>query len=227
MEPDRSIALEAALAARFDIAESTVECGNRSFVICHPRSAEDLISETDFDRDERLPYWADIWPSARVLASHVLNHRGDGRSALDLGAGTGLVACAMAAAGYNVTASDYYQESLDFARLNVVRSTGGDCNTLLLDWRSLPDSAPQFDFIGAADVLYERPYGELVAVAIKRLLGENGFALVADPGRVGLESFLSACEASKLHLNDSWEVEHVLAQQRHRIRLFAFVHGDG
>lgn len=221
---DPSISLERELALRFDITESAVECGTRSFVVRHPRSAEELISEADFARDERLPYWADVWPSARVLASHVVNHRGDGRSALDLGTGTGLVACAMAVAGYNVTASDYYPESLAFARLNVLRNTGRDCGTLLLDWRSLPDSLPRFEVIAAADVLYERPYGELVAFAIKQLLSESGFALIADPGRVGLDSFLTSCATQGLRVNESWEVELVLGEQRHRIRLLALTH---
>ena len=36
-----------------------------------PRSADDLISEADFDKDERLPYWADVWPSSTALAGFV------------------------------------------------------------------------------------------------------------------------------------------------------------
>lgn len=36
-----------------------------------PRSADDLISEADYARDDRLPYWADLWPSATVLARYI------------------------------------------------------------------------------------------------------------------------------------------------------------
>ena len=32
--------------------------------VARPRSAEDLIDEDDYARDERLPYWAELWPSA-------------------------------------------------------------------------------------------------------------------------------------------------------------------
>ena len=36
--------------------------------LASPRSAEELINEADFARDERLPYWADVWPSAIAMA---------------------------------------------------------------------------------------------------------------------------------------------------------------
>ena len=98
----------AALRTRFDVTETEVTCGNRTFVLAHPRNADTLISEEDYVKDERLPYWADIWPSSRILAEHVVRHKGNGRRALELGCGSGLVACALAAAGYKVTATDYY-----------------------------------------------------------------------------------------------------------------------
>ena len=68
--------LEASLERRFRTTESRVEVGTRTIVIRHPASADELISQEDFDRDERLPYWADIWPSSRMLAARVLDERG-------------------------------------------------------------------------------------------------------------------------------------------------------
>ena len=53
---------------RFAVVETRVDVAGRRFDLLHPRSADELISEDEFDVDERLPYWADIWPSARVLA---------------------------------------------------------------------------------------------------------------------------------------------------------------
>ena len=49
----------------------TVAVGHLSLTIVRPRSAEDLISEEEYALDERLPYWAELWPSARVLAEEM------------------------------------------------------------------------------------------------------------------------------------------------------------
>ena len=57
-----------------------------------PANADDLISEDDFVRDERLPYWADLWPSARILADELAVMRLAGQRVLELGCGLGVVA---------------------------------------------------------------------------------------------------------------------------------------
>ena len=93
-------ALESDLRQRFDVIDEPIAVGGRQFQMLHPRSADDLISEEDFDRDERLPYWAEIWPSARVLAGRVACENGRGRRLLELGCGSGLVAVAAARAGF-------------------------------------------------------------------------------------------------------------------------------
>jgi hypothetical protein len=45
----------------------------------------------------------------------------------------------------------------------------------------------------ASDVLYERPYAELVAKTIARTLAQDGVAVVADPGRMATPAFVDAC----------------------------------
>lgn len=190
--------LEAALERRFRVAETRIEIGGRMFAIRHPANAEELISEEDFDRDERLPYWADIWPSARVLAKRVLEENGAGRSLVELGCGAGLVSSAAAVAGFDVAATDYYEDALRFTRLNAHRNSGRDVATRLLDWRAMPDDSTGYDVVVASDVLYERAYGPLVASALARLLAVGGFALVADPGRVSRDDFLRSLDSLEL-----------------------------
>ena len=198
-EPAR---LEDSLRRRFRVVETTIPLGAREIALLHPASAEELISEADFERDERLPYWAEPWPSSFVLARELLDGArwgaGDRRSLLELGSGAGLVAAAAALAGFDVTASDYYEDALRFSRLNAWRAAGRDIATMLLDWRALPELLPRHDLVVAADVLYERPYAELVARAIARALAPNGLAIVADPGRVAAEAFVAACPAQGL-----------------------------
>ena len=186
--------LQTSLERRFRVTETRVEVGARSFVVRHPASADELINEEDFARDERLPYWADIWPSARVLAARLLEENGAGRSLVELGCGAGLVSAAAAMAGFDVTATDYYEDALRFARVNANRNAGRDIATRLLDWRDIPRDIGRFDCVVASDVLYERTYGALVASVLARLVAPGGFAFVADPGRIARDDFLRSLE---------------------------------
>src|SRR6478752_2829839 len=86
--------------------------------IMHPENTDALISEEDMVRDDRLPYWADIWPSSRILARALARETGTGRTLLELGAGLGLVSIGAMRAGYDVLASDYYDDALLFTRAN-------------------------------------------------------------------------------------------------------------
>jgi predicted nicotinamide N-methyase len=165
-----------ALLAGFDVVTSQVDVHGEEFSIVHPRDAESLIDEAAFNRDERLPYWADLWPSAIALARAVRALAGEGRTLLELGCGVGLVAAAALKAGFDVTASDYYDEALAFARLNGARNALREPKTMVLDWRHLPTAIPAYDIVVGADVLYERAYGSVVARAIATTLTERGRA---------------------------------------------------
>ena len=211
----------AVLRTRFDVSETTVPCAGRSFTLAHPRNAESLIDEAEFEQDERLPYWADVWPSARVLSEHLVRHKGNGRRALELGCGSGLVACAMAAAGYRVTATDYYADALDFTRVNVARNTGRHAATRMVDWRNMPRDLGRFDLVVASDVLYEHTHGELVADAVLETLADDGYAIIADPGRLSLANFLAEIEERGLAVEERWEVPFAEEGQRHTVQLYA------
>jgi 2-polyprenyl-3-methyl-5-hydroxy-6-metoxy-1,4-benzoquinol methylase len=169
-----------------------VKLGGRTLSIIHPASAEDLISESDFDEDERLPYWAELWPSAKILGERLLAMEGAHRSLLELGCGAGLVATCASLSGFRVTASDYYDDALRFARVNAWRNSAGTLRGLLLDWRRPPARSAKYEVIVASDVLYERPYGALVARVIATMLAPKGRAFIADPGRVARDDFIAA-----------------------------------
>jgi predicted nicotinamide N-methyase len=182
------------LRTEFDVVHSDFRIGGRVVTIYHPRNADALISEEDFVADERLPYWADIWPSARVLAEHVVGMQADGRRLLELGCGAGLVSVAAAIAGFDVTASDYYDDALRFTALNVLVNTGVLIETREADWRRFPHDMGRFDLVVASDVLYEREYATLVASVIDRTLLGRGNARIADPGRIAAPEFVEQCK---------------------------------
>ena len=218
--------LEAELRRRFRTAVTPISVAGRSLEILHPASAEELISEDDFARDERLPYWADIWPSSIALAGHVLEAPPPpaGGQLLELGCGSGLVATAAALAGWAVLATDYYDDALRFTRVNAWRGAGASVATRHLDWRALPDDLPAFDLVVASDVLYERPYAALVASVLKRTVAPGGRALIADPGRLALGGFLDECRARRLSPREAAEVRYRDGQIRQTIRIHELTH---
>lgn len=215
-------ALRKELERRFVTVSDDVELGGRLVRLLRPVNPEALISEDDFARDERLPYWADLWPSARVLADSLVVEPGDGRALLELGCGLGWAAIGAIKAGFTVTATDYYEDALHFTRVNAFAATGSAPRTRHVDWRALPGDLGTFDTVVAADVLYERPYAALVADAIARTLAPHGQAIVTDPGRVVAGDFLDECRSRGLEATtkvQTWR-EGTVTQQIlvHRLR---------
>jgi predicted nicotinamide N-methyase len=217
----RGDALIRELERRFVVVTDRVYFGATSFDVLHPRSAEELISGEGFAVDERLPYWADIWPSSIILAGRLLEERGAGRQLLELGCGLGLATMAAMRAGFQVLATDYYEDALRFTRANAWRAFGREPQTRLVDWRALPDDLDRFDRVVAADVLYERPYAQFVAQAIARTLAPTGEATVADPGRIAAGEFVRQCEASGLTAGAAEVRPFVSGTVRQRITLYA------
>ena len=213
-------ALRHTLETRFRTTETSFDIGGHALVLMHPLNAEDLIDEVEFERDERLPYWADVWPASRVLAQHLIGLRGRGRSLLELGCGAGLVATAAAIAGFRVCATDYYEEALLFTELNVWRNSGEVPRTRLVDWRRVPTNLGRFDVVVGSDVLYERDYGSLVARAIDMTLAAHGEAIIADPGRIAASDFIAASTARGVHVVSQERVTFVEGKIRQTIDLY-------
>jgi predicted nicotinamide N-methyase len=191
-------ALVGAVTRRFRTSVEDATVDEHTFSILKPANSDDLIREEDFVKDERLPYWADVWPSSIILAGKLLELDGHGKTALELGCGVGLSTLAATSAGYDVLATDYYEDALDVTRANVFRNLGTIARTRLVDWRHLPLDLGTFDLIFASDVLYENEYANLLPVLFRGLLSSDGIALIADPGRVAAPVFVEACAEHQL-----------------------------
>jgi len=157
----------------------------RGFRLLRPREAESLISEEEFARDEFLPYWTELWPSALALADVVAARDARGLDVLELGCGLGLPSLVAARGGARVLATDWADDALRLLRANAARN-GVPLETRRLDWRE-PGALGKFDLVLAADVLYVRRYVDVLVELLPRLGGE---ILLADPGRPFLRSFL-------------------------------------
>ena len=149
----------------------------------------------DFERDERLPYWAELWPSAIALARHLGRENLAGKRAIELGCGVGLPTVVALASGAEVLATDYSEAALDFVAHNARANVRQEPQTALLDWHT-PDTerVGTFDLIFAADVLYERRNAQALADLVPRLLAPGGEAVFADPRRKDASLFLELME---------------------------------
>jgi predicted nicotinamide N-methyase len=148
-----------------------------------PLSSDELIEECEFNEDERMPYWAELWPSARALARHLLDEPILPDRVLELGCGVGLPSLALASRGVDVTATDYYDDALAFAELNSRHNRLPQPRTLNLDWRRAASLGTAFPLVIAADVLYEERNAVALAEALPTLVQPGGEMLLADPGR--------------------------------------------
>ena len=213
-------ALVLALNRRFRTSIQEAIVGEHVFSILKPANADDLIREEDFVKDERLPYWADVWPSSLILAGKLLELDGAGRSALELGCGVGLSTLAATTAEFEVLSTDYYQDAIDVTRANVFRNLGTTAHTRLVDWRHIPKDLGTFDLVFASDVLYEKEYALLLPIILCRVLAPGGVALIADPGRVAAPMFIEACEAHRLKIRNKETRPFAAGEIRQKIDIY-------
>jgi predicted nicotinamide N-methyase len=172
-----------------------VEVGGGRYRITHPISADDLIDEDDFDRDERLPYWAELWPSALALARHLSERDLAGTSVIELGCGVGLPSVLALVRGASVLATDYYEAALAFTAYNARANVDLEPEVSVLDWRESDiEGVGVFDLVLAADVLYEAKNAAALADLVPKLLAPGGEAIMADPRRDESPIFLEAME---------------------------------
>jgi predicted nicotinamide N-methyase len=183
---------------RFAPVERVIVVRGDRYAFWQPPDLDALIDVEAFERDERIPYWANVWESALVLAEEVADMEPGGRSLLELGCGLALPAIVASRRGFRAVASDYEENALEGVRYNADRNGAGALETVLLDWRRLPDDLAVFDVVVAADVLYEKHHAEALAAVVARTLAPRGVALVADPGRARAVNFEPAVRAAGL-----------------------------
>jgi len=161
-----------------------------------PRDSEALLDEDAFEREEFLPYWAQLWPSAVALAGAVWARAPREARTLELGCGLGLPSIAAAMAGGRVLATDWSADAVAFTAANAARN-GVALSTAVCSWTEpgpFVDRAP-WDLVLAADVLYEQRNVQPLLELLPRLVGGAGEVWVADPGRAAAAAFLAGASA--------------------------------
>jgi predicted nicotinamide N-methyase len=154
-------------------------------------------------QDERLPYWAEIWPSSLALAEYVQSapEITPETTVLELGCGPGVAGLA-AHRAKQVMVSDYEKPALALARLNWLENVGREPIAEFMDWRE-PRPELAADVLLAADVAYEPRFFTPLLHPFKSLLQPGGSILLSEPGRS------VACDFFKLMQQGEFEVDQV------------------
>ena len=183
-----------------DLVEEVIGLQGRDLRVLRPRDSEALLDEHAFEREEFLPYWAELWPSGVALARAVVTRALSGRRVVELGCGLGLPAIAAALAGGRVLATDWSAAAVERAADNA-RRNDAEIETLVCSWTA-PGPIEQrgpWDLVLASDVLYERRDVDPLLAVLPRLLAPAGQAWIADPGRPPAAGFLERA-AERFHV---------------------------
>ncbi|HTQ15593.1 MAG TPA: methyltransferase [Rhizomicrobium sp.] len=128
------------------------------------------------------PYWAFAWAGGQALARYTLDNPATvaGRSVLDFGSGSGIVAIAAAKAGARfVCAADIDAYACAAIALNA-DANGVD---IAIEGRDVIGSCENWDVILCGDMCYERPLAERLLDWLRERAAQGAAVLLGDPGR--------------------------------------------
>lgn len=160
-----------------------------------------LDSTAAIDSADGDPYGVVLWPAAQVVAREIASWSLGGKSVLELGCGTGLVAMAAAARGAaSVLATDYRTEPLELLHASVARSSEQLGASLHVETRvfdiTSDEALPAADVVVAADLLYLPVTSRALARRCVEALRSGAEVVVGDLGRPGRQAFLEELVAA-------------------------------
>lgn len=167
-----------------------------TFHIERPADADKLFDHpwvrSAYASDGYTPYWATLWPSARMLAKAVVREPWDAHPqpvrVLEVGCGLGLAGVACLSRGLSVAFSDIDQTALSFAASNARINGFTNFRTLLLDLRS-PPSDTKYSVVIGSDLMYEERLVNPLVALLEAVLAPGGVCLIADPDRAASRVF--------------------------------------
>src|SRR3954468_10908979 len=129
-----------------ETVRDTVFIDDYRFRIDRPIDSDKLLDHpwvrSAYAADEYVPYWAQLWPAARMLAKVVVRETWEAYPqpvrVLEVGCGLGLAGIACLARGLRVTFSDVDETAIAFAVANARLNGFADFRTVPIDFRCPP-----------------------------------------------------------------------------------------
>jgi predicted nicotinamide N-methyase len=179
-----------------ETVQETVFIDDYRFRINRPAESDKLFDHpwvrSAYAADEYVPYWATLWPAARMLAKAVVRESWNTYTqpiqVLEVGCGLGLAGIACLARGLPVTFSDVDETALTFAAANARLNGFTEFQTLPLDFRCPPDDR-KYPVVIGSDLMYEERLVSPLVGLLRAVLAPGGVCLIADPDRTAARIF--------------------------------------
>src|SRR5215213_6855098 len=180
-----------------EVVRETVRVGESTFRIDRPLDHDKLLDHpwvrSAYVADEYVPYWAQLWPAARMLAKVVLREKWEKYpqpvSVLEVGCGLGLAGIACLARGLAVTFSDVDETALTFAAANArLNGFKTGFRTVPIDFRCPPDDV-KYPVVIGSDLMYEERLVDPLVGLLHAVLAPGGTCLITDPDRTPARVF--------------------------------------
>ena len=141
---------------------------------------EPLLNGKDpFEDVTTFPFWVRLWEAALILADTMAGMPVSANNRLlELGAGLAAPGLAAAAAGYQVTLSDYEAHILDFQRVSAAANDLKNVEFRIIDWNKPPEMV-QFDTIIGAEILFREDFFKPILNIFRRYLAPGGTVYLA------------------------------------------------
>ncbi len=182
----------------------SLQIGDVSLTIETPPDLDALLDraaeETPHTVDG-IPYYAILWPAAKGLAHTLWQLRTalKGERVIELGCGLGLPSILAAKLGATVEATDFHPDTGQWL-LHNAEANHVHLNYHQLDWNTFLQgrrgkrTLAEARFVIGSDLLYEPRHIPALICTIEALCAPTGEAIIADPGRDHLQTFVTAME---------------------------------
>jgi predicted nicotinamide N-methyase len=212
---------------QFKTTEHKIKIGGLDFTILSVTNFDELYEQLlakglqhEDVADERIPYWAELWPAAVGLATYIAENPTliKDKKLLEIGCGLALPALLAAYLGATTTATDYLKDAVDFAEKNAVLNKVSNIKFETFDWRKA-EGSEKYDILLASDVAYERSQFEYLAKAFKHLVKPDGIILLSEPNRYIAQPFIESLVKAGYDLK-KYEYDVVVKEIKSKVSVY-------
>jgi len=145
----------------------------------------ETMSREDFGENERMPYWAELWPASLLLCRWLGRNREllAGKTCLDIGCGLGLTGIVGAWLGARVVGMDHQWPAVYFSRENAALNGVSGPLWARMDWCAPGFKAGAFDVMWGGDIVYETRFYQPLTRLFREHLAPGGRIWLAEPRR--------------------------------------------
>jgi methyltransferase-like protein 23 len=185
-------------AGDFPLNEYRLRIVGREWTVMYTGAVLTHEDEQRFLHDERsrVPYGVVLWPAAIALAHELAARAGElhGRTALELGAGTGLPGIVAASLGARVVQTERHELAMSVCQRNAQGNDVSGIDYRLVDWAEWTHG-DRYDLIIGSDILYAEPMHLHLVRIFRTNLAPGGRILLSDPFRAPSIRLMERLEA--------------------------------